>query len=664
MRIGLVVIVVVGLLAAVAQVGWQQGPPLLAVNQTVDQSRIFVKGSGLQPDTATVTLTLKTPSSGQRLPVDMLIVIDRSATIDLASEQDAALQLVAGLGSGDRVGVASFNDQATLDLPLTPVTQLGSIRGTILNLVAGGPTAIGEGLAVATSELSTHGNTGSRLIEVLLSDGFSDAGRDPLQQATLAGNLGIAIYTIGFSDIISNSNRLNSTLLQSLAQTTGGQFFESFTSDIIGTILNVSLPQTAVVRTIQIIETLSPGLTFDAAQQNGPTVTANPDGSTRLSWQVASLDLNATWTSIFTVSGATTGTFSLDQAPSTITFTSFQGQQVSENLPNLSLQVNPFVPQPAPAFDFTPSAPTQLDTITFNDHSSSPNGKIASWHWDFGDGTTSNDQNPTHRYAQDGAYKVALTVTDSNNQMATLSKNVTVFTAKLAARRTINTFLPVDGTIPGITSVSCKCTFKVTLDVQINTELNGLGVQEDLPSGWTIQPLESGKGSLFTQGSTFQWIFAEKLEPGDTRQIAYEVTVPGADSSGKLAATSQPGVYQINGLASSAAPSMSVKTSGDGQITLDDGFSAKVVVAHWNKDATNPVTGSQGALDLTAFPNHTIAFDQIQAAIGWWLNNQAVPYTSAVNKDATNVKLDFSAVETLVAYWLTNTSVFSPLPTS
>jgi hypothetical protein len=109
---------------------------------------------------------------------------------------------------------------------------------------------------------------------------------------------------------------------------------------------------------------------------------------------------------------------------------------------------------------------------------------------------------------------------------------------------------------------------------------------------------------------------------------------------------------------------MSVKTSGDGQITLDDGFSAKVVVAHWNKDATNPVTGSQGALDLTAFPNHTITFDQIQAAISWWLNNQAIPYTSAVNKDATNAKLDFSIVETLVAYWLTNTSVFNPLPTN
>ncbi len=49
-------------------------------------------------------------------------------------------------------------------------------------------------------------------------------------------------------------------------------------------------------------------------------------------------------------------------------------------------------------------------TILFND--SSYNAPT-SWVWDFGDGTTSTDQNPVHTYAADGNYSVNLTVANS-----------------------------------------------------------------------------------------------------------------------------------------------------------------------------------------------------------------------------------------------------------
>lgn len=45
--------------------------------------------------------------------------------------------------------------------------------------------------------------------------------------------------------------------------------------------------------------------------------------------------------------------------------------------------------------------------IQFKDES---NGKIDSWHWDFGDGNTSNEQNPAHRYGKAGEWTVILTV--------------------------------------------------------------------------------------------------------------------------------------------------------------------------------------------------------------------------------------------------------------
>jgi hypothetical protein len=37
------------------------------------------------------------------------------------------------------------------------------------------------------------------------------------------------------------------------------------------------------------------------------------------------------------------------------------------------------------------------------------------YHWDFGDDTTSNEQNPTHTYTASGEYPVTLTVTDDND---------------------------------------------------------------------------------------------------------------------------------------------------------------------------------------------------------------------------------------------------------
>ncbi|HTN21539.1 MAG TPA: PKD domain-containing protein [Pelobium sp.] len=49
--------------------------------------------------------------------------------------------------------------------------------------------------------------------------------------------------------------------------------------------------------------------------------------------------------------------------------------------------------------------------ISFVDQSTSTDGGISSWLWDFGDGTTSNEKNPVHVYAKSGTYKVNLIIT-------------------------------------------------------------------------------------------------------------------------------------------------------------------------------------------------------------------------------------------------------------
>jgi PKD repeat protein len=57
--------------------------------------------------------------------------------------------------------------------------------------------------------------------------------------------------------------------------------------------------------------------------------------------------------------------------------------------------------------------PTPGETINFYDDSWDVEDEITDWDWDFGDGTTSPLQNPSHQYAASGTYFVNLTVTDS-----------------------------------------------------------------------------------------------------------------------------------------------------------------------------------------------------------------------------------------------------------
>lgn len=59
-------------------------------------------------------------------------------------------------------------------------------------------------------------------------------------------------------------------------------------------------------------------------------------------------------------------------------------------------------------------------TVRFTDTST---GNPTSWKWEFGDGTSSNDQNPTHTYSGPGEYTVALTTTVSHHPLTTRSEN-------------------------------------------------------------------------------------------------------------------------------------------------------------------------------------------------------------------------------------------------
>ena len=50
-------------------------------------------------------------------------------------------------------------------------------------------------------------------------------------------------------------------------------------------------------------------------------------------------------------------------------------------------------------------APLEVDFTSFSFH---PDGSFVSWQWDFGDDSSSNDENPTHIYNSPGLFSVSL----------------------------------------------------------------------------------------------------------------------------------------------------------------------------------------------------------------------------------------------------------------
>lgn len=94
---------------------------------------------------------------------------------------------------------------------------------------------------------------------------------------------------------------------------------------------------------------------------------------------------------------------------------------------------------PTAAFDLVTAQPSAADPVEFDGgQSSDPDGMIASYEWQFGDGGTGTGQLVSHTYSVAADYVVQLTVTDSEGAMDSISRTVTVLPESPDNLRTTN----------------------------------------------------------------------------------------------------------------------------------------------------------------------------------------------------------------------------------
>jgi hypothetical protein len=87
------------------------------------------------------------------------------------------------------------------------------------------------------------------------------------------------------------------------------------------------------------------------------------------------------------------------------------------------------MPQNAPpsaSFYVSPTTAKSGQQVQFYDTSTDTDGIIVSWYWEFGDGSTSVSQDPSHTYSNAGTYTIRLEVTDNNGTTNIIAKTMDI----------------------------------------------------------------------------------------------------------------------------------------------------------------------------------------------------------------------------------------------
>lgn len=398
----------------------------LHIEQIVDPNTIFTKSSGQSPDSAAVKILLRGLPAPEK-PVDLVFLLDRSASVTLATVKKIGKEFLHHLNENDHVAVIGFAETAEMLLPLSP--DRAQAYQIIDQAQPGRTTALGEAIALALDELLAHSRPDAVRAIVLPSDGNSLIGRPPLSEAQRAGENQIPIYALGVS------GAANRTALSQIALKSGGAFFGNYTSQVYEGILK-KLGRQAVARFLRLTVTLPPHVIFEGAFEPAQ-VRRGARSATVLEWNFPVVVTGETRTVAFQIGARQSGTLELPQT-SLVEYRDAKNRPQKHNIPTATFTVNKINKPPIATFRFTPETPRINDRVCFDAvESRDLDGKIVRYEWDWDSNgifdETTTESRICHVFSLAGNFSVTLQVTDEDGATAQLTRTVTVTNGVAAA---------------------------------------------------------------------------------------------------------------------------------------------------------------------------------------------------------------------------------------
>jgi len=202
---------------------------ILTLSGRLTQNKIFIGGDGTAVlDLALTADAVAAPNPSGRHPVDMVVVLDRSGSMEGRKIEDArraVLDLIGQLSTTDRFALVSYADTALRHTDLLPVTSQHRERlfSEVKHTPAGGGTNLGAGLEAGMAALNSATQSESLGRLILLSDGLANKGIvNPAALADMASGArehGFAISTVGVGD------DFNETLMTAIADRGTGNYY-------------------------------------------------------------------------------------------------------------------------------------------------------------------------------------------------------------------------------------------------------------------------------------------------------------------------------------------------------------------------------------------------------------------------------------------------------
>ena len=325
------------------------------------------------------------------------------------------------------------------------------------------------------------------------------------------------------------------------------------------------------------------------------------------------------------------GTTSTDQnpthvysTPGTYTVTLIATNNAGSGKLTLTNYITVNYPAPIAGFTANTTKGTAPIKVKFTDSST---GNVSGYIWNFGDGTTSTDQNPTHTYKNPGNYTVKLTVTNhggsstvtslitvQNHVLPTATANVKsgIYNSTKTVIISMNKSGSIYYTINGVTPTTSSKKYTGPINIKSTTKLKFLAVDSD---GY--------KSNVYTENYTI-----DKIPPKSNANIGSGLY--NSDKTVKLTMDKKGTIYYTT---NGSTPTISSKKY-TGSITLKSttilkfiavdiaGNKSPVYTNKYTIDKTapevkssNPVNGAKNASTTSTI---TIKFNKnVKTSLNW-----------------------------------------------